>query len=205
VNLAEQQLVMQLYDEELPEEQTRLLQRRLAVDDEWRGVFEGLEQVGDLVRAMADRDATGAEAIVDHVMQRIDGLQAGEPGSGAPAVIRRFPTRSVAAGLAAAVALAAAVTLVLRAGRTPDEGSAQVASLSGLAPSVGTGPAAMPSVGPRTPFLEAAAGVPAVAIEAVDFGPRNGTIFMVGFGESTMPVVWVMDEPPASGVRMEPL
>ena len=47
--------------------------------------------------------------------------------------------------------------------------------------------------------------IPAVAIEVVDFGSRNGTIFLVPSGEENTPVVWLVDEPTQSGDTMGPL
>ena len=43
----------------------------------------------------------------------------------------------------------------------------------------------------------------AATIEAVDFGNRAGTIFMVPAGDQSTPVVWLVDEAPSG--RMEPL
>ncbi|MCE7888933.1 MAG: hypothetical protein DYH12_04375, partial [Sorangiineae bacterium PRO1] len=44
---------------------------------------------------------------------------------------------------------------------------------------------------------------PAATIEAVDFGNRGGSIFMVPAGAESTPVVWLVDEP--AGARVEPL
>ena len=43
--------------------------------------------------------------------------------------------------------------------------------------------------------------VPGASIESVDFGTRNGTVFMVSAGENAIPVVWLVDEPALGGER----
>ena len=46
---------------------------------------------------------------------------------------------------------------------------------------------------------------PAVAIETVDFGAREGTIFLMQEGEGSTPVVWLMDEPAPLAVGWSPV
>ena len=58
MNHTDQRLLMQLYDGELPPVQAIAMRRRLSQDVELRGVYAGLQQVGAVVRAVADRHAS---------------------------------------------------------------------------------------------------------------------------------------------------
>lgn len=214
--------LMQLHDGELTSEETAELERQIAQDAEARGVLEGLDQLGDFVRAFADAEArTGWAAqeeseLVDGVMARLADSDAGGvpagPGPGPRAAGRQLVAPRVAAprwiAVGGALALAAAVMLAVGLGVKRGAGTIPSAAVA-LAPSVG------PSAGAaRAPGSVAAVGAadlepsepPGVAIEMVDFGARSGTIFMVTSGEdSTTPVVWLVDEAPEGGARVEPL
>jgi hypothetical protein len=202
VNLHDQQTLMQLYDGELPPDEIESARLRLEQDPEWRSVFEGLGQLSEAVCALCDARSEGADDLVDRVLREIDRDQARKPQG---ARLIRLPLRRALLGVAAAAALAAGVALLI--GRTPgavpspeDVLSAPVAAL--LQPLASDRAEESPVVA----VVEDADAdlAPSVAIEAVDFGASNGTIFMVPTGSTATPVVWVMDEPAAQG-RMEQL
>jgi len=104
----------------------------------------------------------------------------------------------------ASAALAAAVALVVRS-TDPQGGPPGPAARSAAAVAPSSRSEAPASARAEAAFADPLESAPAVAIEAVDFGARHGTIFMVGTGATSTPVVWVMDEPASSGGRMEPL
>ena len=215
-------MLMQLYDGELPPEQTVAMEERLAESAELGGVWEGLEQLGEVVRAVAYSRAGAADDIADAVMARIEAersasvaLRAIEGGvvaqpAGQPERTRSAPAsargRRVAGGILGAVAaLAAAVALLANWGRLPGEAERAVEELSASVTRMVPQPPA--SQAPTEDPEVAAEGelVLAVAIEAVDFGSRNGSIFVVPSGEFATPVIWLVDEPAESGDTMGPL
>ena len=71
MNRADQVKLMQLYDGELPAEETALVRRQLAHNAEWRAVYDGLAQVGDTVRLLVDAHTPEFDGIADSVMQQI--------------------------------------------------------------------------------------------------------------------------------------
>lgn len=206
-----QEQLMQLHDDELAPEQLAALEKRVAEDPEAAGVLRGLEQVGQALRGVAEEQGTGAEQIADLVMARIDaedGERSAEPGSDAGARVlplsRRW--RHTVPTVAGVLALAAAAVLVARSGALarhpavegpPHTSAHLVAQARSAAPKA---PVAEPAPAPAE-----ADGAPSVAIETVDFGSHDGTIFMVSAGDDATPVVWLTDEPAETGSGMEPL
>jgi negative regulator of sigma E activity len=195
VNRCEQEALMLHYDGELPPPEAALWLARLESDAESRAVFDGLQLVGDAVRALAAVDGPGADGIADRVMQRIHGAQAAEP--------RHWPRLRAVAGLGGALALAACLALWLHAG---PRGTAALPSPAAVlsAPLAAVLEPQATSSAPD-PAADEADSAPTVAIEAVDFGARNGSIFMVPTGDTATPVVWVMDDPAPGEGRMERL
>jgi len=187
----EHERLMRYYDGELDADEAAELEAELDNDPEAREVLSGLEQLSDFVRREAD--AREAPDLADAIMARVareprqDRTRA-EPPPGA--------WRVIAPAAAAVLALAASVALVNEFSR-PSEEPVRVLHQPPLV---------------VAPPEESAAPVPtlvaereAVAIETVDFGAREGTIFLMQEGEGSTPVVWLMDEPTPPGDRMEPL
>jgi len=207
--------VMQYYDGELPPAEAQTLEWRLAADPELRGVLSGLEQIGAVVAAVAEARAAAAEDIADAVMRRVGAdvsgvrprlMVAGGGCSAARLAEPRSPRGLrrpwiVAAGLAA-VSVAAAAACIAFYGTTEREAERPILALS-----------ARPSdwAARAQPYLGSAElrpsgsgeAVAAVAIESVDFGSRNGAIFMVPGDAVATPVVWLVDEPAETGDRMD--
>ncbi len=217
--------LMQHHDAELDAEAAAELDAALSADDV--AILEGLEQLGDVVRAHADRGAPLADGIADDLFAQIEAedrknarvaaLRVIEGGAGAsvepPAREPAANVSQVLSQIAAkdsakpgdgragriflALSLAAAVALGARAVLTADY-TAPVQTVAGLVETV----VAPPVVAPELAAAEA--DLSAAAIESVDFGNQNGAIFMVSAGAETTPVVWLSDDP-QSGDRMEPL
>jgi hypothetical protein len=188
--------LMRLHDGELSEEEAAELERELS-ESELR-VLDGLEDLGERIRV-----ANGHESLdlADSIMARLD-----EPTEVAesvkPAPVRELRPRSngvwVAGGLALAAAAVVAFWFTNRSHEAPTVAQKP-------APSVTPAPAPEPLAKEAVAELalpEDEAMAPAASIQAVDFGNRNGTIFMVPSGEETTPVVWLADDSPS---RMEPL
>jgi anti-sigma factor RsiW len=184
--------LMRYYDGELDAEETAELEAELAGDPEAQGVLDGLEQLSAFVR----RDAAEQPALdlTDAIMARV----ASEPRqdrSAAPPPARAG-WRVIAPAAAAVLALAAGVALVNELSRAPQ---APVPVVQQPTPRV------VPSSEEAPEVPTVVAEREAVSIETVDFGAREGTIFVVQEGEGSTPVVWLMDEPTPPGTRMEPL
>ncbi len=192
--------LMQFYDGELSASDAIAFQAELTehgLEDEAREVMAGLDQVGDVIRALADSDAEAraevADQIADRVLERLP-----LPG---PASSRRSAARiwGWSAGVGA-LALAAAALLVIWAAGGPSTSQRPLAS----GPTAAERPVVAASVAADAPA--GAESDPGVAIEVVDFGAHGGTIFMVSSGEETpTPVVWLVDEGPDSQDRVEQL
>ena len=213
----EHQAVMQYHDGELSPAEAHALEWRLAADPELRGVLAGLEQIGAVLVAVADARATPADDIADSVMRRVGAEASGvrprvtvlAGGAGAiPAAepaslelrVRRRPW-AAAAGLAA-TSLVAAAACVAFFGLTEREAERPVLALSAR-PSDWT---PQRRAGPVTSVFTAPTRVdmvPAIAIESVDFGARNGAIFMVRGETVDTPVVWLVDDHAETGDRMD--
>ncbi len=198
--------LMLLHDGELPEGETAELQHLLAGDPDARAALDGLDQLGDFLRRYADERSAGVGDLASEVMARLD-----EEPSRVSGWRQHRPARFGGGGrrwvwgAVGALAAAAALTLLFAARRSgaPEVEAARLAALASAARSAALQP------GPARGVLAAAprdTSEPGVSIEAVDFGPRNGTIFMVpAGGEATTPVVWVVDPPAASGAEARPL
>ena len=160
--------LMRFHDGELSPGELAVFRERLERDAGLRSKLRALGQTGELVREWAEARSDGFD-IADQVMARIDA-----------------PRRSRAVELwlpaAAAVALAAAVTLMVAGRSAPVDRPAPAAALS-----------------PHTPRTTAALPIrePSVAIESVDFGEKPGTIFMVSGEGGETPVIWLTDPAPS--------
>ncbi len=190
--------LMRLHDDELTDEQRDAIEA--ALDDRDAGVLEGLSQLGEVLRVHSDaRGAAGAD-IADSVMAALE-AQADKPAP-KPRVLSLPPRAEnsrrglVAGGLA--LAAAAAVAFGVTQFAAPD---------AAPPPEVAETPRRVVDPGVLRPVAPAVVAEPAVpaAIESIDFGTRNGAIFMVSAGEETTPVVWMTDDAAEGGDRMEPL
>lgn len=206
------QQLMRLHDGELDPDERASVETALATDARARDVVAGLEQIGDVVRAVVERTDAPSD-LVDDVMARIDAEQQGgrapdreglrvlEGGARGGATPTASPpgrgARIAAAGGAFAAAAAAAVVMALSGGAT----STAVGSRPALPAT------AQPAVAPSAPVVGTSAeeDSSSAAIESIDFGGSNGSIFMVSAGDVTTPVVWVSDDLAAPTERAEPL
>ena len=212
----EHQAVMRYYDGELSPAEAKALDWRLAADPELRGVLAGLAQIGEVVVAVAEARAAAADDIAETVMRKVGAeasgvrprltlLAGGATASpaAAPACFEPPVRRRVwpaAAGLAA-VFVAAAAACVALYGWSEREAERPVLALSAW-PSDRVSLARRVAA-PDSPRPERVQAVPAIAIESVDFGARNGTIFMVPGDAVDTPVVWLVDEPAETGDRID--
>lgn len=182
--------LMRYYDGELDADETAELEAELARNPEAQAVLAGLEQLSGFVRrAAAEQPAID---VTDVIMARV----ASEPRRERRIEPTPARWRTIVPAAAAVLALAASVALVNEFSRTP-AAPARVVQRS-------PAPVAPPpesEVLPPTVVAEREA----VSIETVDFGAREGTIFVVQEGEGSTPVVWLMDEPTPGGARMERL
>jgi anti-sigma factor RsiW len=182
--------LMRYYDGELDADDAAELEAELENDHEARELLAGLDQLSGFVRReAAERPAPDlADAIMAQVARepRQDRTLAEASPAG---------WRVIVPAAAAVLALAASVALVNEFSRAPEEPVRTVHQppLIAVPPEE---PALVPTV---------VAEREAVAIETVDFGAREGTIFVMQEGEGSTPVVWLMDEPTPPGGRMEPL
>ncbi len=192
--------LMRLHDGELAAAEVERLEARLLAEPEAARRLRSFERVGGLLREFSDQRGRGGDGIADAVIASIEGERASQPRS-----VPRW--RRVAPVAAAVLAMAAAAVLVVRSGaphRVPVADALAVAPAPAIEPAAGRSSSdavVQPAVLPE-PAEDA---TPSVAIESVDFGARNGTIFMVQNGETETPVVWLMDDPALPGGRIEPL
>ena len=206
----DQRTLMQYFDGELGDEQAAEVEALLEHDPEARRVLEGLDQVGAVVRGVMLDQARPPDDLSDAVMARISA----EPSlarAAAPATSigrtkgwREQPVmRRVVPIALASLAAAAALALVFQRAHAPEP---RVAAPSRhlIAPRARPAVSPPPSARPELE-LASAESAPAIAIETVDFGGREGTIFMLAEGEMATPVVWLMDEPGGGRDTMEPL
>ncbi len=201
--------LMQYHDGELSAGEAAEVEALLAGDPVARSELAGLDQLGDFLRCFAEQGSAGVDDLAADVMQRLD-----EEPSQDSTRRQRFPAparveggRRWLWGLAGGLAAAAAIPLVLLARGSSDTDAAAVrlaalgSAASSATPAASPGPGAGPVAALPRDLAE-----PGVSIEAVDFGPRNGTIFMVpAGGEATTPVVWVVDQPTAIEGETRPL
>jgi anti-sigma factor RsiW len=190
------ELLMRYVDGDLSPAEVEEVERRLESDPEAFAIVEGLDQLGDVVRALGEQRAEGAGDIAGAVLGRIEAAERSVTEPSPASGTRPLPgwaLPAVAAGLAAAAATAIWLA-------TPTEAPLPVAR-------------SMPTVQPAGP-AESRPGptaapeddvAPAAAIEAVDFGSHNGAIFVVSAGNEATPVVWLTDDVAEGGGRTEPL
>jgi anti-sigma factor RsiW len=189
-------LLMRYYDGELSDEEAAEVEAALENDPDARRVFEGLEQLSAFVRKHEEEQAL--PDLTDAIMGRIAREERKE--SAPPAEVVRGPWSTILPAAAAVLALAAGVALVNELSNKPATTTPVVQQPSSELPV-----APVPSEEPAEEQVLADSQHPAVAIETVDFGAREGTIFVMQEGEGSTPVVWLMDEPAPAGGRMEPL
>ena len=211
--------LMQLHDEELSAEEAARLEAELGqagLRESARGIGDGLAQIGDVVRALADLDVqryrAAADDIAAQVMHCLDDtgaeafrLAEPTPGGGPNGGSGRSANRwGWIAGVGGALAMAAtALIFAWSVGSFPPAPAETQTQITAAGSSLDSGPRMIASVEPmRTPTID---GDPGVAIEMVDFGAQSGTIFMVSAGQEATPVVWLVDEGPASEGRVKQL
>lgn len=193
--------LMQLHDGELPEADAARLAEECADDPASLALLADLDHIGDVVREFADQRGAAADSIADVVMARIEQERVAPVEDPHVPAWRRFAPVG-----AAVLAMAAAAVLVIQA-RAPYSAPSFRAAPSESAPAhqpVASNPTAEAVPAPAAPVATDDT-LPSVAIESVDFGSRDGTIFMVQSGQNETPVVWLVDEPASPGARIEPL
>ena len=197
----DQRKLMQYFDGELDDEQAAEVEALVEHDVEARRVLEGMDQIGAVVRGVMLDQARPPEGLTDAVMARISPEP---PARRAWKRLREEPRfrRAVPVALGALAAAAALALVFERANPPQPRVSPPSQPLTAARPQP---PAPLPSS--ERPELEVASveSAPAIAIETVDFGGREGTIFMLAEGEIATPVVWLMDEPGKERDSMEPL
>jgi anti-sigma factor RsiW len=194
------------YDGELSDEEAADLEQRLRADPRAHEVLAGLEQLGDVVRTLSERRVGAHGDVADAVMSRVADERrerGAASGSAHPeassSASGRAAMRWAAPIVAGALALAAGLVLVLRS-REPVEPVAPrpTAVMTPRAPEVIPGTELSEQAG-----QEDVEPQPAAAIQAVDFGAHNGTIFVVSGHQGATPVVWLDDS--SLDERMKPL
>jgi anti-sigma factor RsiW len=191
--------LMRYYDGELDAEEAAEVEAALAEDPDAQRVFEGLEQLSAFVRQHEQEQAAPDPLLTDDIMSRIADEDRPALKSSPPAEVVRGPWRNILPAAAAVLALAASVALV---NELSNKGPTTAPVVEQPSTTAEEPLAPVPSV--EEP-VELADSHPAVAIETVDFGAREGTIFLMQEGEGSTPVVWLMDEPAPAEGRMEPL
>jgi len=189
VSVSPDERLMRYLDGEASEDEAREVERWLEESREARALASDIEAVGAAVRAIADEKGAGGDSIADAVMRRLelpasprslDEQRAKKRGAGKTSLL--FPAIGVS------LAAAAAVVFLLR-------------SPAGDAGGPVAGARVDPSASSGTESAEIAVIVDdatGAAIESVDFGAQNGTIFMVPSGAQVTPVVWLVDDGEAS-------
>jgi anti-sigma factor RsiW len=187
------ELIMLFYDGELDAADEARARELLARDPAARALLAELELLGSVVEEIGDSQPTPSD-ITAVVMDRL----AREPSAVRPVPVppqppislaeqRRRPRRALV-GVAAVLALAAAVALLL-AQRAPG-------STARNDPETAAPAAAISAPEPDPPEQS-------VAIERIDFGEDPGAIFLVpGTGERTV-VVWTIDDAADNGPEIE--
>jgi anti-sigma factor RsiW len=208
---ADEERLMRYLDGEADANERGEVERWLAASPEARAALSSLELVRRAVHAIGEDVGARGEGIADAVMAALEGPAAGgaevvslrrskAAASRAPSIGRRFLGLAPALGLG--LAAAAAVAVYFRP--VPSRPSAAVQS-SAPTVTVARAPAAEAlEQGPEP----ARWAEPGASIESVDFGARDGTIFMVSGSDSDeaeTPVVWLMDEAAPTEGRMAPL
>jgi anti-sigma factor RsiW len=192
--------LVRYYDGELEAADAERVERLLRDDPHAERALEGLEQLGDVMRAWADRRGAAHDDLVNDVLARIarDGDQPESRvlplhGSGPARRLRR-----AAVVITGALSLAAAAAVAVRVAQAPPPVSTPalpVAQTHSLAePATSSSSVVVAEV-----QLEAD---PAASIESVDFGAHAGSIFVIAGTEGDVPVVWLLDD---AADRMQPL
>ena len=196
--------LMRYYDGELDADEAAEFEAALEHHPEAQRVLEGLEQLSAFVRLHGQEQAAPDPLLTDDIMARIAREEAPEPQrvSSAPPEVGRGPWRTIVPAAAAVLALAASVALVNEISKNSGTPAPVVEQPS---TTVERPLAPVPSGEEPAEEQVLADSHPAVAIETVDFGAREGTIFLMQEGEGSTPVVWLMDEPAPAKGRMEPL
>jgi anti-sigma factor RsiW len=202
--------LMQHHDGELPPEESAEVERLLSGDPQQRAALAGLEQLGDFLRRFADERGSSADDLVSTVMARLDDEIAPASRrvtrSGVSSRPRRVPTWVWGAAGALAAAAAVALLLPFFAPNGPAYSTGPTAVSAPLRLAAASARSNWPPVGVSTDPVRGPDRGPDVSIETVDFGQRNGTIFMVSSGEgATTPVIWVADSASSNGDRVKPL
>jgi len=191
------------YDGELSPADAERVERLLRDDPEAERALEGLEQLGDVMRAWADRRGAAQDDFVNDVMARIarDGEQ---PESRVVPLHASSPARRLrraAVVITGALSLAAAAAVALRVAQAPPPVPGPALPVA-QAPSLAQPPANASSATVAEAQLDAD---PAAAIESVDFGAHAGSIFVIAGTEGDVPVVWMLDDAADARGRMQPL
>jgi anti-sigma factor RsiW len=177
---------MRYLDGEASEDEALEVELWLAESREARALARDIEAVGAAVRAIADEKGAAGDSIADAVMRRLE-LPAA-PRSLEEQRSKKGAGRKLLPAIGLSLAAAAAVVLFLKS------------------PAVDTrGPVAGTPVDPSASSGSESAEIAVIAddatgaaIESVDFGAQNGTIFMVPSGAQVTPVIWLVDDVEAS-------
>jgi anti-sigma factor RsiW len=182
------------FDGELDAEGLAEVERELEAPGDARAYLRELQAVQEAVRSIASARAAAAPDLADSILARA----LAEPGP-----LRRRAERGRLLRLAPPAGLllaaAAALLLYLRPGPKPSEGL-----VAGEPSSVVTTVGEQPSAEPAVEVAEQEAS-PGASIESVDFGDRDGSIFMVATGPEATPVVWLVDDADEARDRIAPL
>jgi anti-sigma factor RsiW len=176
---------MRYHDSESDPDECLRVEERLASDERARAELVALRASSSAVRRWAETAAM--DDITDRVMSRIEGSS--ERG-GRLLKLRRISWSLAASGLAAAACLWLWLGTATVETDLPGDPGASVEL-----------PAVAPVARAAQPLAEVGAGV---AIERLDFGANNGSIFVVQGSSEATPVVWLSD-PEGDQAKMEPL
>lgn len=194
--------LMRYYDGDLSSEEERKLEHALENDEAAREHLLATRQVGEAVRAWAERRSAGQQDLVGDVMARVDGARPARAGSGIRSLPRALPIAASALAVAAAIAVFAGTRRPSPAGHDEAVPAAPqniiVRSSAELAPRAA-------ETGQPVRASKAASFSPAVSIEAVDFGDSHGSIFVLSSETYDTPVVWLSEGPAISAPRTHPL
>ncbi len=185
--------LMRLHDGDLDADEAAELTASLDAEDQ--AILDGLTDLGETLRlaeSHSDIDLTG------DIMARLDEEPLAE--------VKQLPSMPMRRYLAGGLVLAAAAAVALwMSSSGKSEPTTPVARRAPVVQQARTQDLGVPVVEPTPAPDEESEGPAAAAIEAVDFGNRAGSIFMVPAGEETTPVVWLEDESAEGHARVEPL
>lgn len=199
----DQERLMEYVDGELSPSEAHAVEQWLARDLQAREYVATLRELDDAIEALMQRHLEAAPDLGPSILARIARerlslgpvpLAASPANDVQPAIAiasaRPAPRGWPAAVVAAFAAAAAAFILGGAPASGPGAGQAVApAPLIEAAPRIPTPPAAQPEL------AEPEEAQASASIEAVDFGDRGGTIFVLEGSEST-PVVWLDDDAP---------